>query len=72
MPAHRTLAALVICCALSACSGSQDEPREPMAVKDTVFGDAVGAMEKARAVEDTTMQRKEDLDRAMKEAEEAH
>jgi hypothetical protein len=72
MPAHRTLAALVICGALSACGGGQEEPREPMPVKDTVLGDAIGTMDKARAVEDTTMQHKEDLDRAMDEAEGPH
>jgi hypothetical protein len=72
MPAHRTLAAIVICCALSACGGSEDESREPMPVKDTVLGDAIGTMDKARAVEDTTLQHKEDLDRAMDEAEGPH
>jgi hypothetical protein len=72
MSVHRTLAPLVICCLLSACGGSQDEPREPMPVKDTVFGDTVGTMDKARGVEDTMTQHKEDLDRVTKEAEEAH
>jgi hypothetical protein len=72
MSAHRTLATLVVCCVLSACGSDQDEPREPTPVKDTVFGDAVGTMDKARAVEETTMQHKEDLDRAMEDAENAH
>jgi hypothetical protein len=72
MSAHRMLSALVLCCVLSACGGNQDEAREPMPVKDTVFGDTVGTMDKARAVEETTMQHKENLDRAMEDAESAH
>jgi len=54
---------------LTAC-GAQDEPRpEPPPVEDTAFGDMVGTMDKARAVEDTTLQHKEDIDRALQESE---
>jgi hypothetical protein len=47
--------------------GSPDEggQREPPPVEETVFGDAVGTMERARGVEDTTLQHKQDLDRAI-------
>jgi hypothetical protein len=69
MIAYRRLTLLAVGLALSACGASQDESREPPLVEETVFGDAVGTMEKARAVEDTTRQHKEDLDRAMEAAE---
>jgi hypothetical protein len=66
--AHRLLAALLVAAALTACGGER-EPKEPMEVKDTVFGDMTGTMDKARAVEDTTMQHKQDVDRALEDAE---
>lgn len=70
MNAHRSLAALVVAVALTACgAGEQQEAREPPPVEDTVFGDAVATMDKARAVQDTMNERKEELDEAMKAAE---
>lgn len=67
---RRMLAAFSLVCTLSACSPSPDEQREPPPpVKGTAFGDTVATMDKARAVEDTTMQHKEDVDRALQEAE---
>lgn len=54
--------ALFIAVALSACG---QEAAEPMPVEETVFGDTVGAIDKARAVEDVTLKHKENLDRAM-------
>jgi len=59
----------LLSCALSACGPSPEEQREPPAVKDTAFGDMVGTMDRARGVEDTTMQHKEDVDRSLDEAE---
>lgn len=56
---------------LSAC-GPDPAPKDPSPlppVKDTFAGDMVGSMDKARAVEATTLQHKDDLDRAVKEAE---
>ena len=54
---------------LSAC-GAQEEPRpEPPPVEDTAFGDAVGTMDRARAVGDTTLQHKQDLDRTIEQGE---
>jgi hypothetical protein len=69
--AHRLLAALLVVLGLVACGSSSDSPKEPPPVKDTAFGDMVGTMDKARAVEDTTMQHKEELDRALNAAENA-
>ena len=66
--AHRLLAALLVAAALTACGG-KSEPKAPMEVEDTAFGDLAKAQEKARTVEDTTMQHKQDLDRALEDAE---
>ena len=66
---------LMLCLSLSAslCAcGPDPAPKDPSslpAVKDTFSGDMVGTMDKARAVEATTLQQKEDMDRAVKEAE---
>lgn len=68
---HRSLVAVMLNLALAACGGASEEER-PMPVEDTVFGDTVGTMDKARAVEQTTLQHKEDLDRAMEDAEGNH
>jgi hypothetical protein len=72
MPVVRLLTAMLISIGLAACGSDSEAPREPMPVKDTVAGDLIGTMDKARAVEDTTMQHKEDLDRALDDAENAH
>jgi hypothetical protein len=40
-------------------------PPEPPPVKDTVYGDQVEAMNKARALNETSKERKEDLDKAI-------
>jgi hypothetical protein len=78
--AHRPLAALLISLIVSlgmtAC-GSKSEPppkpsQEPAPVKDGAFGDMVGTMDKARGVEDTTMEHKEAVDRSLDNAENAH
>lgn len=50
-------------CVLSACGSS--EPPEPPPVKDTVFGDMEATKDRARAVEDVTMQQKKSLDEAI-------
>ena len=50
---------------LAACTQKQ----EPPPVKDTAFGDMVGTMDRARGVEDTTMQHKADTDKALDAAE---
>lgn len=74
MPAgHRppvaSLIALFIAFGLVAC-GSESEPaREPPPVQDTVFGDMVGTKDKARAVEGSMQQQKEERDRAIDAAQ---
>jgi hypothetical protein len=69
MPVARLLTAMLISLGVTACGSDSEAPSEPPPVEDTVAGDLVGAMDKARAVEDTTMQHKEDLDRAVDAAE---
>ena len=51
--------------ALAAC-GPPDPPKTP---EDTVFGDQVKALDKARSVEDEAEARKRELDERMKQAE---
>ncbi|MET0499330.1 MAG: hypothetical protein ABW106_13785 [Steroidobacteraceae bacterium] len=66
----RPLLLLVLTLALTGCgSESSQPPAPPPPVKDTAFGDMAGAMDKARGVEATTMQQKEELDRAVQQAE---
>lgn len=50
---------------LAGCGGSaqQEEPVEP--VRDSAFGDLVRAEDKARSVEATTQQHKNDIDAAV-------
>jgi hypothetical protein len=60
----------VLACGLGAC-GSHEEPKQPdpPPVKDTVFGDMVRAEDKARAVQDTVLKQKEDMDRQLEQQE---
>ncbi len=51
--------------ALAACAPKQ----EPPPVKQTAFGDMVGTMDRARSVQDTTMQHKAETDKALDAAE---
>lgn len=63
--------ALVLAPILAACTpdpGPQ-QPEPPPPVKNTVFGDMAGAVDKARAVEATTQQQQQEMDRALQEAE---
>ncbi|MFL6578661.1 MAG: hypothetical protein ACJ8MR_18695 [Povalibacter sp.] len=50
--------------------GESDLDRQPPPVKDTVFGDLVGTMDKSRGVQDTMEAHKEDLDQQLKKQEE--
>jgi hypothetical protein len=51
------------CLGLSACGSS--EPPPPPPVKDTVFGEMEATKDRARAVEDVTMQQKKSVDEAV-------
>lgn len=62
---------LVLVSLLNAC-GAQGESvarPEPPPVEETAFGELVGTMDKARSVEDTTMQRSQELDEALEKSE---
>jgi len=67
MNAHRSLAAPLIAAALTACGAGQQEAPAPE--KQAPLNDMVQTMDRARAVEDTTLEHKEALDRAMDAAE---
>jgi hypothetical protein len=53
------------------CGAAEDssESSEPTPVEETAFGEMVGTIDKARSVEDTVLQQKEDTDRAIQESE---
>lgn len=62
------LSMIVAASVLAAC-GSEPKPAPPPPVEDTAFGDMKGAMDKARAVEGTMQQHKEDIDRTLQQNE---
>jgi hypothetical protein len=67
---QRVCRVLLACALLTACTERDEaDAREPPPVEDTVFGDMVGTMDKARAVEGTAMQQKKEIDRSLDEAE---
>jgi hypothetical protein len=62
------VAILTMMCA--ACGSKKDaEAPPPMAPTETVVGDQVRALERAKSVEATTMESKEAIDRALDESE---
>ena len=61
----RIAVTVLACLVLSAC-GPREPPPEP---EDTVFGDQIKTLDKARGVQDDFDQRKRDLDERMKQAE---
>ena len=64
------LACAAIACGIAGCGKS--EPPPPPPVKDTVFGDMVGAKEKAKVETEKAMEaNKQKLEEAMKKQEEA-
>lgn len=65
MAIHQRVLPVVVAAFLGAC-GSSKQP-DPPPVKDTAFGAAVGTMDKARSVNDTVQQQKDDTDRAIGE-----
>ncbi|HEX2585564.1 MAG TPA: hypothetical protein VHL14_10545 [Steroidobacteraceae bacterium] len=56
--------------ALSAC-GHKQEAAKPMDAKDTVFGDDIRALEKAKTVQDTLNKDKANTDKAIDTASDA-
>jgi hypothetical protein len=67
---RRVLCLIAGAASLGACGSADDGSRAaPPPVEDTAFGDMVGSMERARAVEDVTLQHKESLDRAVRKSE---
>lgn len=66
----RAMGFVCVLSCLAACGPAADAPppeSAPMQVEDTAFGDMSKAMDKARTVEDTTLQHKEDLDRRLEQ-----
>lgn len=63
------LAAMCLCFFQGCGSGEPEAPPEPPPVEETVFGDTVGTMDKARGVQDAVDTHKQDLDRQMDAAE---
>ncbi|MDH4049657.1 MAG: hypothetical protein OEW68_17845 [Gammaproteobacteria bacterium] len=63
----KALIALLICIGLTSCGGeSSSEKNEE---KETVFDPLIQSVDKAKAVEDTVLQQKKDMDEAMKRME---
>ena len=56
---------------LLGCGAAEEssESSEPPPVEETAFGEMVGTIDKARSVEGTVLQQKEDTDRAIQESE---
>jgi hypothetical protein len=54
---------------VTACGSSTDSKSDPPPVKDTVFGDMVGTMDRAKGVQDTVMQGKQHVDEAVESAD---
>jgi len=50
---------------LQACGHKQNAPEKPMDAKDTVIGDDIRALEKAKSVQDTLNQEKANTDKAI-------
>lgn len=61
--------ALAVAIAASLLVACGSAPKPPPPVEETAFKDMAGAMDKARAVEGTMQQHKEDLDRTLQQNE---
>lgn len=71
MHIHRVLLVVLAAGVQSGCANDENTAQReaPPAVEDTVFGDTVQTIDKARAVESTVLQHKDELDRAVGESE---
>lgn len=65
----KTATAILACLVLTACGGASDDPKSG-AEEEKVFDPLIQSVDKAKAVEDTVLQQKEDMDEAMKRMEE--
>lgn len=61
-------ATILLALTLGACA-EDEHAHEPPPVEETVFGDMTQTIDKARSVEETTLQHKEELDRRLQESE---
>jgi hypothetical protein len=70
LTARRLMAALSVAL-LGGCGAADDADTRPAPppVEETVFRDMVGAMDKARGVEDTLQKQREDRDRQLVESD---
>lgn len=71
---RRIVLALLAAMMLSACGAGTEEAepaQQPPPVEDTAFGDMVGTIDKAKAVQDTVDVHKQEMDRRIEEGEEA-
>ena len=71
---RRLIAVLSMSALICACGAQQtdtSEPSEPapMPVEETVFGDMVESMDKARDVDATVLEHKREVDQALEQAE---
>ena len=64
-----TIGLLCVLAGLAVCGNQAEEEnkKEPMKLEDTAFGEMTSTMDRARSVETTTMQHKEELDRALEQ-----
>jgi len=66
-----TLSVLVSVTGLLACSHKPEAPAKPMDPKDTVFGDDIRAIEKAKSVQETLNKDKANTDKAIEASSDA-
>lgn len=57
--------AVALAAVLGGCGSAGEPQAEPPPVEETAFGDMVGTMDKARAVESTMQQHKDALDKSI-------
>lgn len=67
-PNALSITAIMVVASLLAACGAERKP-EPPPVEDTAFKEMAGAMDKARAVEGTMQEHKEQLDRTLEQNE---
>lgn len=66
----RFLTLILLCLLLAACGNEAADDAAGKEDEESVFDPLVESVDKAKAVEDTVLQQKEDMDEAMKQMEE--